>query len=619
MLFSLPKSALGHFLIDVTSFVLAIVFSFFFRFEFNLPSTYLRIMPLVIGRELPLFVLFYFLFRIHQSLWEYFSLDALRDLVLAITLEKLAFLVLYFLFPFQSFPRSVIIISYTTTLLLLFFFRIAYRWWHEREKRTKGSKLSGPAKRVLIVGAGDAGEKILREIKAHPELGYEVIGFLDDDPHKRGRTIHGVRVLGPIGDLSRFTQSWNIHEVLIAIPSASPSLLKRVVTLASVARLPLRTLPGIWELIDGTVSVSKLRKVRLEDLLEREVVNLNSSIIREYLAGKVVLVTGAGGSIGSEICRQVAGYGPRKLLLLGRGENSIFNIEMELRWKHPELSLRSYIADIRDQERLFAIFAKEKPEVVFHAAAHKHVPLMEDNPYEAVTNNIFGTMNVMEASQAHRAEKFIFISTDKAVYPSNVMGATKRIGEMLLSYYNGRSATQLIGVRFGNVLGSRGSVVEVFQRQLEMGLPITITHPDMERFFMTIEEAVGLVLQAGALGRSGDLFVLDMGKPVKILDLARNLIELSGYTLDEVEIQFVGARSGERVREELWEKEEVVEKTAHPKIFRITPRGIIDASFLQELYKLREQAKNGDSATCLRFLQEMIARFGNMGGSSNVK
>jgi FlaA1/EpsC-like NDP-sugar epimerase len=619
MLFSLPKSALGHFLIDVTSFVLAIVFSFFFRFEFNLPSTYLRIMPLVIARELPLFVLFYFLFRIHQSLWEYFSLDALRDLVLAITLEKLAFLFLYFLFPFQSFPRSVIIISYTTTLLLLFFFRIAYRWWHERRRRTKGSKLSGPAKRVLIVGAGDAGEKILREIKAHPELGYEVIGFLDDDPHKRGRTIHGVRVLGPIGDLSRFTQNRNVHEVLIAIPSASPSLLKRIVTLASAARLPLRTLPGIWELIDGTVSVSKLRRVRLEDLLEREVVNLDSSIIREYLAGKVVLVTGAGGSIGSEICRQVAGYGPRKLLLLGRGENSIFNIEMELRWKHPELSLRSYIADIRDRERLFAIFAKEKPEVVFHAAAHKHVPLMEDNPYEAVTNNIFGTMNVMEASQAHRAEKFIFISTDKAVYPSNVMGATKRIGEMLLSYYNGRSATQLIGVRFGNVLGSRGSVVEVFQRQLEMGLPITITHPDMERFFMTVEEAVGLVLQAGALGRSGDLFVLDMGKPVKILDLARNLIELSGYTLDEVEIQFVGARSGERVREELWEKEEVVEKTAHPKIFRIIPQGIMDASFLQELYKVREQVRNGDSATCLRFLQEMIARFGNMGDSSNVK
>ena len=619
MLFSLPKSALGHFLIDVTSFVLAIVFSFFFRFEFNLPSTYLRIMPLVIARELPLFVLFYFLFRIHQSLWEYFSLDALRDLVLAITLEKLAFLFLYFLFPFQSFPRSVVIISYTTTLLLLFFCRIASRWWHEREKRTKGSKLSGPAKRVLIVGAGDAGEKILREIKAHPELGYEVIGFLDDDPHKRGRTIHGVRVLGPIGDLSRFTQNRNVHEVLIAIPSASPSLLKRVVALASAARLPLRTLPGIWELIDGTVSVSKLRKVRLEDLLEREVVNLNSSIIREYLAGKVVLVTGAGGSIGSEICRQVAGYGPQKLLLLGRGENSIFNIEMELRWKYPELSLRSYIADIRDPERLFAIFAKEKPEVVFHAAAHKHVPLMEDNPYEAVTNNIFGTMNVMEASQAHRVEKFIFISTDKAVYPANIMGATKRIGEMLLNYYNGHSATQLIGVRFGNVLGSRGSVVEVFQRQLEMGLPITITHPDMERFFMTVEEAVGLVLQAGALGRSGDLFVLDMGKPVKILDLARNLIELSGYTLDEVEIQFVGARSGERIREELWEKEEVVEKTVHPKIFRIIPRGVMDASFLQELHKLREQAKNGDSATCLRFLQEMIARFGNMGDSSNVK
>ncbi|MGC8777887.1 MAG: polysaccharide biosynthesis protein, partial [Candidatus Caldatribacteriaceae bacterium] len=360
MVLFLQKNTLGHFLIDIVSFVLAIVFSFFFRFEFDLPSIYAKIIPLVVARELPLFLVFYFLFRIHQSLWEYFSLDALRDLALAITLEKLSFTLLYWVFPFRSFPRSVVIISYTTTLLLLFFFRVVSRWWHER-KRRREVRLPSHVRRVVIVGAGDAGEKILREIRAHPELGYEVVGFLDDDRRKRGQTIHGARVLGPIGDLPKLAQNFSIQEALIAIPSASPTLLKRIVTLASSARVPLRTLPGIWELIDGTVSVSKLRKVKLEDLLEREVVNLDSSAIQEYLAGRVVLVTGAGGSIGLEICRQVAGYGPRKLLLLGRGENSIFTGELELRWKYPEIPLRSYIADVRDKERIFSIFARERP------------------------------------------------------------------------------------------------------------------------------------------------------------------------------------------------------------------------------------------------------------------
>ncbi|MEN3185336.1 MAG: nucleoside-diphosphate sugar epimerase/dehydratase [Atribacterota bacterium] len=601
-------------MIDIASLVLATVFAFFFRFEFRLPQVYARVIPWVILREIPIFLVFYFLFRIHQPLWEYFSLDALRDLVLVITLEKLTFTFLYFIFPFQSFPRSVVVISYTTTLLFLFFVRVVVRWWHEREKRREGVRGVARSKRVLVIGAGDAGEKILREIKAHPELGYEVVGLLDDDRHKRGKVIHGARILGGIGDLPRMVQDLHVHEVLIAIPSAKPSLFRQIVTLASSVKVALRTLPGIWELIDGTVSVSKLRRVKLEDLLEREVVSLDSSAISEYLADRVVLVTGAGGSIGSEICRQVVMYHPRRLLLLGRGENSIFNVELELRWKYPELSMRSYIADIRDRERILAIFAREKPEVVFHAAAHKHVPLMEENPYEAITNNIFGTVNVIGASRAYGVKKLIFISTDKAVYPANIMGATKRIGEMLLRAYSD-SSTQLIGVRFGNVLGSRGSVVEVFRKQLEEGLPLTITHPDMERFFMTIEEAVGLVLQAGAMGRSGDLFVLDMGKPVKILDLARNFVELSGYTLEEVGIRFIGTRSGERIREDLWEKEEKVEKTVHPKILRVLSWGVVDDSFLRELERFKDHAKAENPSECLALLQDIIARFGTPKGS----
>jgi len=523
-------------------------------------------------------------------------------------LEKFVFAFSYFLFPFSPFPRSVVVISYTVTLLFLFFWRVLVRWLHEKKKRAKQSGVSS-WRRILIIGAGDAGEKILREIQAHSELGYEVVGFLDDDPHKWGKTIHGVPILGKIAELPRLVENLSIHEALIAIPSAPPSLFRQLVDLASSLKVSLRTLPGIWELLDGTVSVSKLRNVRLEDLLEREVVKLDSSAIGEYLTGKVVLVTGAGGSIGSEICRQVASYRPQRLILLGKGENSIFQVAMELRWKYPEIPLVSCVADIRDRERILAILTRETPQVVFHAAACKHVPLMEENPYEAITTNIFGTLNLIEAVEACNAEKFIFISTDKAVYPANVMGATKRVGEMLISYYNGGVKTTLIGVRFGNVLGSRGSVVEIFKKQLENGMPLTITHPDMERFFMTLQEAVGLVLQAGAFGRPGDLFVLDMGKPIRIMDLARNFIQLSGYNPEEVGIQVVGVRSGERIREDLWEKEEQVEKTAHPKILRIVPSVKLGDSFFQELLTLREKLRGQCDRECLLSLYHLIARY----------
>jgi len=457
------------------------------------------------------------------------------------------------------------------------------------------------------VGAGDAGEKILREIKTNREINYDVVGFLDDDPKKIGKTIHGVKILGPISSLPTVVVEKRVQEILVAIPSASPSLLRNIVSMASKLRVPVKSLPGIWELIDGKVTISKIRNVKIEDLLERDVINLDSERIGEYLRGKKVLVTGAGGSIGSEICRQVASYKPRKLILLGRGENSIFNIELELKSIYPKLDIKSYIADIRDRDRIFYIFSVEKPDIVFHAAAHKHVPLMEENPDEAVFNNVFGTINLMDASKEYGVSKFIFISTDKAVYPSNIMGATKRVGEILIKYYNSHSKTEYIAVRFGNVLGSRGSVLEVFRKQLEKGGPITVTHEDMERYFMTIPEAVGLVLQAGAIGRSGDLFVLDMGKPIKIIDLARNFIELSGYSLDDIEIKITGLRPGEKLKEDLWEKEEVVERTEHPKILRILADNNIDYySIGEKIKELELIARTRDKEKIWKALKEIV-------------
>ncbi len=609
-LFRIQYSTIQRIFVDFALFALSIYFSFLLRFEFSLPSNYINILPLIIFRELFIFfVVYFFVFKLYRTLWEYFSLEALKELTLAITLEKFVFFLSYLTFPISGLPRSIIVISYFISLLFLFSVRALARWSYEISKY-RGKINYAQLKRVLIIGAGDAGEKILREIKAHKELNYDVIGFLDDDPKKIGKTIHGVKILGTVSSLNKVIKEKGVQEVLVAIPSAPPLLFKNIVSIVSKLKVPVKTLPGIWELIDGKITINKIRDVRIEDLLERDVINLDSEKIGEYLKGKKILVTGAGGSIGAEICRQVAGYKPQKLLLIGRGENSIFNIELELKSTYPDLSIRSYIADIKDRDKIFYIFSIEKPDIVFHSAAHKHVPLMEENPDEAVFNNVFGTINVMDASKEYGVSKFIFISTDKAVYPTNIMGATKRIGEMLVRYYNSHSNTEYIAVRFGNVLGSRGSVLEVFRKQIEKGGPITITHKDMERYFMTIPEAVGLVLQAGAIGKSGDLFVLDMGKPIKIMDLAKNFIELSGYSLGDIEIKITGLRPGEKLKEELWEEEEKIERSLHPKIYRVISNNDFDKSNFEALLsELRISAEKRDKDEIEKVLKKLIPTY----------
>ncbi|MDI7262014.1 MAG: nucleoside-diphosphate sugar epimerase/dehydratase, partial [Thermodesulfobacteriota bacterium] len=423
-------------------------------------------------------------------------------------------------------------------------------------------------KRLLIIGAGDSGEKILREIKDNPRLNYEVMGFLDDDPKKREMKIHGVPVLGPIAKIHKLAYFAEMDEILIAIPSASARQMRKTLQACEATGLKTRTMPGIGELIDGKVSFKMVREVSFEDLLGREPVNLDTESIGNYLKDKVVLVSGAGGSIGSELCRQISSFSPQNLILLDKTENSLFHLEMEFRQKFPEVPITAVLGDVKYNTSLFKLFKLYQPQVVFHAAAYKHVPVMELNPWEAIYNNVVGTKNIAEISHKSGVERFIMVSTDKAVRPSSVMGASKRVAEMITSCHSSSNETRFVSVRFGNVMGSDGSVVHLFKKQIERYGPVTVTHPEITRYFMTIPESAKLILQAGALGEGGEIFILDMGTPIKIVDMAKDLIRKSGFKPDvDIEIKFVGLRPGEKLHEELITEGEGIVRTPHEKIF----------------------------------------------------
>ncbi|HEY2981664.1 MAG TPA: nucleoside-diphosphate sugar epimerase/dehydratase, partial [Anaerolineales bacterium] len=430
----------------------------------------------------------------------------------------------------------------------------------------------------------------------------------DDDPAKRGQEIYGVRVLGPIFELAAVLDEQRVDEVIIAIPSAPGRVVRLVTDVCRIKGIPSRTMPGIYELIGGKVSVSRLREVDITDLLRRDPVRVNDEAVGQALAGKRVLVTGAGGSIGRELCRQIARRGPSELVLLGHGENSIFEVLLELREDYPGLTILPIIADVRDHERLAAVFAEHRPQLVFHAAAHKHVPLMEANVSEAVTNNVIGTQNVVEVAAEANVERVVLISTDKAVQPTSIYGATKRLAEMLVLDAAARTGLPFTVVRFGNVLGSRGSIIPIFKKQIQRGGPLTITHPEMRRFFMTIPEAVYLVLQAASMGRGGELFVLNMGEPVRILDLAEDLIRLSGLEPGrDIEIVFTGTRPGEKLLEELWDAGTPLEKTAHPDIFRLASPGTLNGHGLQAaLDALRAACHQSDAAAIIQTLNAAV-------------
>ncbi|MGE0866410.1 MAG: polysaccharide biosynthesis protein [Vicinamibacterales bacterium] len=463
--------------------------------------------------------------------------------------------------------RAVLLIDTLLTLLAAGGVRLSVRAIAESRDRQR-ERERGVQKRVLVVGAGNAGAMVVREMHRNPQLGMVPVGFLDDEATKIGKRIHGVPVLGPIQTLARVVEERRIAEVIIAMPTAPGATLRAIAEDCRRTSVASRTMPGVYEMLDGNVSVSRLRQIDITDLLGRkQIVATDASF--PYLMGRTVLITGAGGSIGFELCRQVAHAGAAQLVLLGHGENSIFDARVQLRALFPQVGIEAVIADIRDRERLMQVFKRVRPEVVFHAAAHKHVPLMEDNPEEAITNNVIGTQNVVEAAIAAGTRRLVAISTDKAVAPTSIMGASKRMAEWIVIDAARRAQREYSVVRFGNVLGSRGSVVPFFKHQIEQGGPVTVTHPEMRRFFMTIPEAVFLVLQAGGIGRGGEVLVLNMGQPVLIVELAQDLIRLSGLEPSDIPIQFTGIRKGEKLEEALWEAGAVTEPTSLPDVIKV--------------------------------------------------
>ncbi|WP_201319221.1 nucleoside-diphosphate sugar epimerase/dehydratase [Paenibacillus sp. EPM92] len=503
-------------------------------------------------------------YKLYKRVWKYASVGELVSIFKAITFSILITYLVQ-VAALQAVYHRTLIITWMMHIILIGGVRFSWRLY--RDSHISKVDNSGK-KRTLIVGAGAAGTMVARQLKHNQEAELYPVAFIDDDATKHKLELLGIPVLGGREKIEKAVNNLGIQNIIIAIPSLSKKELNQIVTECNKTRAKAQIVPMLEDLMTGKIAVSEFRDVQVEDLLGREPVELDTSAIADYITGNTVLITGAGGSIGSEICRQVTKFSPSRMILLGHGENSIYSIEMELKSSHTnKIEYITEIADIQDRDKIFKIMEQHKPSVVFHAAAHKHVPLMERNPEEAVKNNVIGTKNVAEAADHHGVGTFVMISTDKAVNPTSVMGATKRLAEMIIQDLGQRSRTRFVAVRFGNVLGSRGSVIPLFKEQIRKGGPVTVTHPDMVRYFMTIPEASRLVLQAGALAKGGEIFVLDMGEPVKIVDLAKNLIRLFGYTEEEIGIEFSGIRPGEKLFEELLNDNEVHEEQVYPKIY----------------------------------------------------
>lgn len=575
--------------LDIISVILAAFISIYLRFDSNkIPANYLSLLISYMPLAVAIYLISFYLFKLYGRIWRYASATELIAIVMANITASTAW---YFisLYIGAVLPRSLYVF---TGLLLIFFIggsRLSLRFYSYVMNKPKYRQIQRKKNKVLIIGAGDAGAMLLREIERYHIANRQVVGFIDDDKNKTGKILLGVKVLGTRNELVKIAADKGIDEIIIAMPSVKGKEIKAIISICKETNCKLTILPGLYEIIEGKVSISQLRPVDIEDLLGRDPVKLDTTAVKEYLAGKIVLITGAGGSIGSEIVRQVAKMQPKKLLLLGKGENSIYEITQKLKINSPEVKTVPIIADIRDKERIKAIMDYFEPQVVFHAAAHKHVPLMEYQPAEAVRNNILGTKVVADEAAAHNVETFVMISTDKAVNPTSVMGCTKRVAEMYVQSMNKNSGTRFVAVRFGNVLGSRGSVIPLFKKQIAKGGPVTVTHPDMKRYFMTIPEASQLVLQAGAMAKGGEVFVLDMGEPVRIYDLAKDLITLSGLIPDkDIEIKITGLRPGEKLFEELLSAEDGTEKTTHKKIFTARIKEIDKAGLDKEISNILE-------------------------------
>ena len=614
---------------DIALIIVSVLGSFALRLNVEELPFYFPAVVLMSVVALIIKIPVYFFFGLYRRLWIYASTGELRLITVAVTSASVLVSGVMLLLisagrVLPGMPRSALGIDWLLSLVLIGGSRFALRILAEQ---SMSARSSGKSKRAIIIGAGDAGALVVRELQKSSQLNLVPVGFLDDDPAKQKHSIHGVTVIGTVNDLSSAIDLHRVDEVIIAIPSAPGQLVRAINDVCRVKGIPSRTMPGIYELIGGKVSVNRLREVDITDLLRREPVRVNDEAVGAALEGKRVLVTGAGGSIGRELCRQIARRNPSELILLGHGENSIFEILLELNQDYPTLSLSPVIADIRNAERLAQIFAQHQPQVVFHAAAHKHVPLMEVNIVEAVTNNVIGTRNVVQAALSQNVERFVLISTDKAVRPSSIYGATKRLAEMIVlnasthvntytskheardTQYEVRNTQHAFSVvRFGNVLGSRGSIIPIFKNQIAGGGPVTITHPEMYRFFMTIPEAVYLVLQAASMENGGETFVLNMGEPVRILDLAEDLSRLSGLEPHrDIEISYTGIRAGEKLTEELWDEGTPLAKTLHPDIFRLdADASSADLNLPRAIERLSSLSHSNDTDAIITLLDELI-------------
>lgn len=573
-------------LINLSSFL-----ALWLRFEMAVSNIYppfmesvLETMPINTVITVAIFVAV----RLYTSLWRFASIKELMY-VLEGCVGSALFNLLYYYFTYKDICRSYYLLYGTALFLLTCVSRFSYRFF---SFLYRGQIHGSHARNTMIIGAGEACNVAMKELEQSKELDSRIFCIIDDDPKKQGTFIHGVKIVGGREKIVEYAQKYAINEIIVAIPSASRKEQRKILSICqNVPNCELKILPGVYQLVNGDVSVSKLRNVEIEDLLGRDTVQVMTEKIGHYVSDKVVLVTGGGGSIGSELCRQIAANGPRQLIIFDIYENNAYDIQQELMRMYPYLNLVVLIGSVRNGRKVNSVFAQYRPDIVYHAAAHKHVPLMEDSPNEAIKNNVFGTYKVALAADKYNAKKFVLISTDKAVNPTNIMGASKRICEMIIQVFNNRSDTEYVAVRFGNVLGSNGSVIPLFKKQIAAGGPVTVTHPDIVRYFMTIPEAVSLVLQAGASAAGGEIFVLDMGQPVKIAELAKNLIQLSGYEVDvDIAIQYTGLRPGEKLYEEMLMKEEGLQSTENDQIYIGKPIEFDENQFLKDLEELYQAA-----------------------------
>ena len=607
--------------IDVLLLSLSWFAAYLVRFDLDIPEKFVDEMLAILPVAILIKLLCLYFFDVYRGMWRFTSVRDLFGIIKAASLSTLLIIVWALLiYRYKNVPRSVAFIDWCFNILLISGVRLGIRLFFQRYVPTNPilslspivgsrSSISRQPKKLLILGAGSCGEKILREIHDNPQLNYTVVGFLDDTPAKIGRKIHGVSVRGIIGDLNFVAQKTGADELLIAIPSASAAEMRRIVAMCKQSGLRFKTVPSYGELIDGKVTLKTVREVAYRDLIGRETVKLDEKRIEECLRGQRVMVTGAGGSIGSELCRQICRFGPEKLILFERAESPLYEIDLELRSNCGHISIVPMLGDIQDGDHLRKTFEAHKPQIVFHAAAYKHVPMLELQSWKAVENNILGTQKLLDVANEFELKLFVLVSTDKAVKSANVMGASKRLAEMITLNHNSCnvSRTRMMAVRFGNVVGSVGSVAPLFKRQIESGGPVTVTHPDVTRYFMTIREASQLILQSASMGQGGEIFILDMGTPVKIADMAQDLIRLSGFEPNvDIKIEYIGLRPGEKLYEELITDDENALPTPHPKIMMLKGEACDLALLNGSIQELERLAGAQDAARIKSKLQEIV-------------